>query len=209
MRKEYIIQRIENRDAGICWEDVEEANINEYPWQGYRNAPSASAKVVMTAEGFWCRLRACERELRAEIKGGEGNIQEDSCLGFLFNPAPEVSDEYMSFEFNPAGVSRVSIGAEKSGRREIALEIKAKNFLQSDVVFTKEETLWGTDFFISLKELDGFYKGAQYNSGKKMWGNFHKCGILTTHPHYSCWNMIDSGRPDFYKPEYFGELIIF
>lgn len=209
MMKEYIIQRIENRDAEICWEDIEEANINEYPWQGYRNAPSASAKVVMTNEGFWCRLSACECELRAEIRGAEGNIQEDSCIGFLFNPAPEVSDEYISIEFNPAGVSRCSIGAEKTGRRNIALEQKAENFLKDDIEFMKEETLWGTDFFISFKELDEFYKGAQYNSGKKMYGNFYKCGILTTRPHYSCWNMIDNGRPDFYKSEYFGELIIF
>jgi hypothetical protein len=38
-------------------------------------------------------------------------------------------------------------------------------------------------------------------------GNFYKCGDLTAHPHFLSWNPIDTPKPDFHRPEFFGELI--
>lgn len=38
-------------------------------------------------------------------------------------------------------------------------------------------------------------------------GNFYKCGDKTAHPHYMSWNPIQTSKPDFHRPEYFGELI--
>ena len=38
--------------------------------------------------------------------------------------------------------------------------------------------------------------------------NFYKCGDLTSHPHYLSWSPIGTPKPDFHRPEYFGELII-
>ena len=39
-------------------------------------------------------------------------------------------------------------------------------------------------------------------------GNFYKCGDLTAHPHFLSWNPIGTPKPDFHRPEYFGELIL-
>ncbi|MDR1500312.1 MAG: hypothetical protein LBI58_04965, partial [Tannerellaceae bacterium] len=42
---------------------------------------------------------------------------------------------------------------------------------------------------------------------KKILANFCKCADATLSPHYLSWSPINSLRPDFHKPEFFGELI--
>ena len=44
------------------------------------------------------------------------------------------------------------------------------------------------------------------NLPEKIQANFYKCGEETAHPHYLSWNPIKTSRPDFHRPEYFGEL---
>ena len=38
--------------------------------------------------------------------------------------------------------------------------------------------------------------------------NFYKCGDKTAHPHYVSWSPIDTPKPDFHRPDFFGELIL-
>ena len=38
--------------------------------------------------------------------------------------------------------------------------------------------------------------------------NFYKCGDKTAHPHYLSWSPIDTPKPDFHRPEFFGELLL-
>ena len=38
--------------------------------------------------------------------------------------------------------------------------------------------------------------------------NFYKCGDKTAHPHFLSWNPVVSSKPDFHRPECFGELIL-
>ena len=38
--------------------------------------------------------------------------------------------------------------------------------------------------------------------------NFYKCGDKTAHPHYLSWSPIDTPKPDFHRPDFFGELLL-
>jgi hypothetical protein len=38
--------------------------------------------------------------------------------------------------------------------------------------------------------------------------NFYKCGDKTAHPHYLSWSPIETPKPDFHRPEFFGELLL-
>src|SRR5690625_7843138 len=44
-------------------------------------------------------------------------------------------------------------------------------------------------------------------SGLRARANFYKCGDETETPHYLSWNPIDTARPDFHQPSYFGRLL--
>ena len=43
--------------------------------------------------------------------------------------------------------------------------------------------------------------------GMRMKGNFYKCGDHLQKPHFLSWNPIHVDRPDFHRPEFFGELV--
>ena len=42
--------------------------------------------------------------------------------------------------------------------------------------------------------------------GKKMRGNFYKCGDEMTIPHFVSWTKIKTEKPSFHVPQYFGGL---
>ena len=42
---------------------------------------------------------------------------------------------------------------------------------------------------------------------EKLLANFYKCADATSMPHYVTWNPVLTDKPDFHRPEFFGELI--
>jgi hypothetical protein len=42
----------------------------------------------------------------------------------------------------------------------------------------------------------------------KLLGNFYKCADATDQPHYVSWNPIKTEKPDFHRPEFFGEIYL-
>ena len=46
------------------------------------------------------------------------------------------------------------------------------------------------------------------HSGLRLRGNFYSCGDLSPAPYYAAWSEVDTGTPDFHRPEYFGELLL-
>ena len=43
-------------------------------------------------------------------------------------------------------------------------------------------------------------------AGQRVRANFYKCGDETPEPHFLSWNPIDTPKPDFHLPEFFGLL---
>ena len=42
----------------------------------------------------------------------------------------------------------------------------------------------------------------------KLTGNFYKCADDTESKHYVSWSPVETEKPDFHRPEFFGELIL-
>ncbi len=42
--------------------------------------------------------------------------------------------------------------------------------------------------------------------GKRIPANFYKCGDKLRTPHFLSWNKIEIEKPDFHRPDFFGEL---
>ncbi|MBP0989769.1 MAG: carbohydrate-binding family 9-like protein [Oscillospiraceae bacterium] len=207
MDKEYIMQKTSlKKDDHIDWEDIEEANINENPW-GFRScAPSAGVKGIACESGFRFLLYSCEKDLRTEAKNESDDIESDSCIGIFLNPSPDVSEEYISIEINPCGTVKSEVGVRN--RRKFAgveiLEIKELPEAEAGV-----EIPWGAEIFVPYSAIDKIYGKTVYNSGKVMLGNFYKCRLGGERSYCSCWNAVETGRPELHHPEFFGEIIIF
>jgi hypothetical protein len=146
--------------------------------------------------------------LRAVCTKDNQSVHEDSCVEF-FVKAPE-EDTYFNFEFNCTGVCKA---ARHFGNREDFVYLSPSEMLEIE--------RWSSIGKRAFNEINGLFSwelavkipfrlmgiNPEYLPFKLL-GNFYKCADLTSQPHYVSWNPIETEKPDFHRPEYFGELLL-
>ena len=145
-------------------------------------------------------------QLRAVNTKDFGSVWEDSCVEFFVQRKGEKS--YRNFEFNVLGV----LLASKRESRENAEKLSQK-LMSSIVRFTTTRHYYEAELQLSdwtlyaeiPKEAFGFSPDEKL-SGQQIGANFYKCGDETSEPHFISWNPIETPKPDFHVPHYFGEL---
>lgn len=144
--------------------------------------------------------------LRAVNYTNNSPVAEDSCVEFFLS-IPD-SKEYWNFEFNCIG----TVNASHRETREKPIRLKDEEISQ-----IKRYASCGTRPF---EEMEGIFSWSLIVAipftligldGTKMpnmiKGNFYKCGSKTSAPHLLSWSPIDYPKPDFHRPEFFGDLI--
>ena len=51
-----------------------------------------------------------------------------------------------------------------------------------------------------------FHHNIKDVKGKTFRANFYKCGDKLTVPHYVTWSPVETVKPDYHQPEYFGNI---
>ena len=198
--KQYTVARV---SGAPDWAQIEAVSVDEHLWL-------APVPIAMTAQlcydeaRLYVRLCAREANIRAEHDAPMSMVCEDSCMEFFFTPDPD-NLRYFNFEINPNG--RTYIGLCRSNPDHVRLAP-----LDEDVLLQKRMQRtpdgWQACYRIPLDFIRLFFPDFSLRSGAVLRGNFYKCGDLTVQPHYIAWNRVDSPRPDFHLPEYFGLLTL-
>lgn len=143
--------------------------------------------------------------LRAENFADQSAVSEDSCVEFFVEPKP--GGEYWNFEFNCIGTINASHRMERPSPTRLTHDELAKvrryascgtrPFCELEGLFT-----WNLLVVIpfDLIGLDGD------NLPGHVRGNLYKCASATSEPHYLSWQPIYTERPDFHRPEFFGDI---
>ena len=143
-------------------------------------------------------------DLRAMETEDNGRMWEDSCVEFFVqDPSGE---KYYNFELTCAGRLLASEGATRHERPRRGAEVlsRVRRYSTGEgAPFQKDGGIysWTAGMLIPM---DLF--GA--DGVKKLRGNFYKCGDKTAHMHFVSWNPIDLPKPDFHRPDFFGEIIL-
>ena len=61
---------------------------------------------------------------------------------------------------------------------------------------------WTLTIAVPLKVF--FHHNIENLKGKAIRANFYKCGDKLTVPHYLTWSPVETHKPDFHRPEFFG-----
>ena len=144
--------------------------------------------------------------LRAVNYTNNSPVAEDSCVEF-FLKVPG-SSEYWNFEFNCIG----TVNASHREKRENPIRLNDDEINQikryascGTRPFEEMEGIFSWNLIIAIPfSLIGLESS---NLPDKITGNFYKCGSKTSAPHLLSWSPIDYPKPDFHRPEFFGELI--
>ena len=182
-------------------------DVNEVNWPDeFPYAPICAGRIARTEESLVIDFRVSGMDLRACNLEDNGTQWEDSCVEFFVqDPSGKC---YYNFETNPRGKVLAAAGSCRSDRvmrpssemEEIIRLVTPEDIVESEGGIRS----WRVTLLIPFTLI-----GADpENLPERLRANFYKCGDMTPHPHYLSWNPVGTPRPDFHRPEFFGELVL-
>ena len=190
-------------------------------------APLCSGRIARTQDALVVDFRVSGLDLRAQNTEDNGRQWEDSCVE-VFIKDPE-DGNYYNFEINAMGKVLACVGPDRHNRTP-----RPESEMEEILRFAQNDMMDQNDTFchpeghapchpegLAPKDLEGLHTWRvgviipfhligldPENLPRSIKANFYKCGDKTAHPHYLSWSPIDTPRPDFHRPEFFGELIL-
>lgn len=190
--------------SGVEWN-----YINNVGWPDrFPYCPEVKFRIAHTGTCILIQFLVTEQEVKAAVKADNGPVFRDACCEFFLRP--EKDGIYYNMETNCIGVMLIEAGIRRGSTREMA----------------PKKILSGVDRWSSLAEVSDqlpegectwqlalvipsttFFKNAITDfSGKTMTGNFYKTGDGLKEPHYLSWSPIQTEKPDFHTPQFFGKI---
>lgn len=203
------LDTLADADAIISLLDSEGAHgmIDENNWpDAFPYKPLSTFAVAHSGNNLYIDFFVRCNYLRAVNSANQSPVSEDSCVEFFVKPV--AGGEYWNFEFNCIGAVNASHRIERPAPTRLSDEEIAqiqriascgtKPFCEVEGLFT-----WNLLVVIpfSLIGVDAV------SPGTVMEGNFYKCASAASQPHFLSWNAIDTPKPDFHRPEFFGKLV--
>jgi hypothetical protein len=187
--------------------DFEEINAVNWP-DSYALKPDCKFKVARSSNAFLIHFIVNEKQVKAIYSKDQDPVWQDSCVEF-FCQLPG-KNTYFNFEFNCIGTC---LATERKSRTEDVSPLSAEKMSQIKRYASLgnepfEEKKGDFDWTLTV-EIPFSLLGVDSNSlPKSVRANFYKCGDETSVPHYVSWNPIELEKPDFHRPEFFGELVM-
>lgn len=182
-------------------------NIDLINWEDFNYKPEVKFAMAYSDVGLYLKYFVTEDYFKAEKTADNENVYEDSCVEFFVSPG--VDGPYYNFEFNAIGTCLMGVGSGRADRKRVDPMVISKirrlpsagtkPFNEKSGTFSWTLTV-AIPFGVFLHHKIEDLKGTSFRA------NFYKCGDKLTKPHYLTWNKIDTVKPDFHRPEFFGEV---
>lgn len=196
------VSYFENFDYKLdsVWSGIVAEPIAVINWEAFPHLPKVSFKLAHDGDTLFIQYSVIEpEEVRVECVDDQDPVYQDSCVEFFIETP---NGEYHNFEFNSKGVMLSAKGKERTNRiSRSASELPQITRVPSGVKNTQGLNAWTLTVGIPFAVL-GLVRGHAYKA------NFYKCGDLTAKKHYVSWSPIDTPKPNFHVPQYFGELVL-
>lgn len=188
------------------WEKCESYEVPHHLWaESYPQFYAADVKLcVVENQGLFVRLCCEESEPKAVYTKRDDPIYKDSCLEFFVQPVSGDA-RYINFEINPNGAYLSELGTSRFDR----VLVKEVTDAACKVTVLCVENGWGIELFIpDMLVADCYNKEFSFSAEQQIKINIYKCGDETEYPHYSSLFFVDTPKPDFHRPEFFGTVKI-
>ena len=181
------------------WNAIPELSADNILWEPDCSV-RAFGQLCYDDSNLYVHLRAVEKDIRAEYTAPLSPVYQDSCLEFFF--MPEGGERYFNFEMNPNGCLYIELGHNRSDRF-----IQYRDDISDcfDINTAKTDDGWEVFYSIPLDFIRLFYPDFEFIGSLR--ANIYKCGDMTKAKHYLSWNPVTSEKPDFHRPQDFGEMI--
>ena len=177
--------------------------IANFPWvKEFPAIPKTAVTVSYDDANLYFHLVSDETHLRAVETRHNTPVCQDSCMEVFLQYAPDTDDRYVNLEINPNG----AVFAGLCYCRERAEKIDPSDIDMLGVDVRVLDNRWEIDLTVPKEFIQKQIPTYRHGKGSVLRGNFYKCGDLTDHPHYGCFQNIVWEHPDFHRPEFFAEF---
>lgn len=199
----------DNRAAvEAAFADIEPQAIACCNWpEEFPYAPEVSFRMFHTGAWLLLRFDVAERYTAARVTADNGEVWTDSCVEFFLSP-----DGKKYYNFETTCIGRMLLAARTSRHDadpagpEVLAQVKRCTTLPFGETFGEREgdNRWSLTLAIPPQAL--FRHEITDWSGLRARMNLYKCGDRLSHPHFLSWQPIRTEKPDFHRPEFFGEV---
>lgn len=183
-------------------------SLNQVNWKEFPYKPEVRFRIAYTNNAILLNYRVKEKSIRAKCGEDTGPVWSDSCVELFISPTND--GNYYNIEANCIGTILMEVGKIRNDRKPVSKESISKIERWSSLGSEPFEEKVG-DYFWELSLVIPYTVFSQSRltslDGAKAKANFYKCGDGLQTPHYLSWNKIDTKKPDFHRPEFFGTLI--
>lgn len=178
-------------------------------WDAFSYRPEVQFRIAHSNNQIWLKYYIKEKHILAEVTDINGAVSQDSCVEFFFDPLAD--GNYYNFEFNCIGTTHLAYGPARQQREfvdteEIQDRIKVNSSLGAES-FTERTGDFSWEMTIKIPAEILLHDNGIQLKGRTTRANFYKCGDKTSEKHYLSWNPVQTERPDFHRPEFFGKVI--
>ncbi len=197
----------EDRIIELMEEKATRQSIGHVNWPEFSYKPISVFTIAHDGSRIYIHYFIRGNCLKALYSEDQSPVWTDSCVEFFVQPP--VGPDYYNFEFNCIGTC---YAAKRNSREDFTLLItdELKQIKRYATLgpkpFQEMQGLFAWDLLVSIPfSLIGLN---EKNLPDTLRANFYKCADGTLLPHYLSWNPIETPKPDFHRPEYFGELFL-
>jgi len=182
------------------------AAVNIAPWhEKFPTDATVTVRAAHDGEKIYFLFECDTEGIRNVNTSDQTPVSEDSCVEVFLEPL--AGGEYWNFEVNFSGALNASHRYTRPcptrlNAEELAKVGRCRNIYKEEMA-APARVQWSQFICLPLSLMN-----ATYSPGMKMRGNFYACSSACERPYYLCWNAIDTPRPDFHRPEFFGTLIL-
>ncbi len=178
--------------------------------------PATNVYLAYTADHIFVKWHVVGLNLRAVCTQDFERVSADSCVEFFCQMPGD--NHYFNFEFNCIGIATASY---RLGRADDVVRLTPDELSQvlrysslSCEPFEEKEGEFTWELCVAipfslLQAKSGSNINLSHTEGNEkraIRANFYKCADLTTTKHYVSWQPIPTDKPDFHRPEFFGEI---
>lgn len=182
--------------------------INWLEWKEFSYQPEVSFRIAHSDSLLFLKYYIKEEHILARRTDPNSAVHRDSCVEFFVDPLQD--GNYYNFEFNCIGTTHLAYGPGRGKRTFIPPEliekkIKTYSTLGKEAFEERSGTFEWEMVIVIPSSIFAYNEGLSFSKLVSN-ANFYKCGDDTTKRHYLSWNPVNTPKPDFHRPEYFGVL---
>jgi len=214
----YVVRRSRNGPPPLVgdrasrpWAEADVAWIDQYPWYREGRRQATEVRVLYDEEAIYLQFICEDRNIYSHVTQVNGPVCKDSCVEFFASTDPMNGAGYFNFEVNCCRAVHLGYGSRRWRRRLIDPALVSRIAVRSSVAgATRSESPgdrgWWLAAAIPLDLLGEFTRRPVRPAPGTAWrGNFYRCGGRVDQQ-FACWNWVGCRRPNFHRPDFFGDL---